>query len=60
MDAHYSKQMTYDFYKNVLGRNSLDDKGENLISNVHVSKNYVNAFWDGRRCYGDGDGGSPR
>jgi bacillolysin len=57
VDAHYGAQMTYDFYKNVLGRDSLDGKGEKLISNVHIGTKYVNAFWDGKQMnYGDGDG----
>ncbi len=57
VDAHYGAQMTYDFYKNVLGRDSLDGKGEKLVSNVHIGNNYVNAFWDGKQMnYGDGDG----
>jgi bacillolysin len=57
VDAHYGAQMTYDFYKNVLGRDSLDGKGEKLVSNVHIGSNYVNAFWDGTQMnYGDGDG----
>jgi len=57
VDAHYGAEMTYDFYKNVLGRDSLDGKGEKLQSNVHIDRNYVNAFWDGTQMnYGDGDG----
>ena len=57
VDAHYGAQMTYDMYKNILGRDSLDGKGEKLVSNVHVGNNYVNAFWDGKQMnYGDGDG----
>ncbi|WP_044199370.1 M4 family metallopeptidase [Hyalangium minutum] len=57
VDAHYGAQMTYDFYKNVLGRDSLDGKGEKLQSNVHIKNNYVNAYWDGKQMnYGDGDG----
>ncbi|WP_224242178.1 M4 family metallopeptidase [Hyalangium gracile] len=57
VDAHYGAQMTYDFYKDILGRDSLDGKGEKLVSNVHISKNYVNAFWDGTQMnYGDGNG----
>jgi Zn-dependent metalloprotease len=48
---------TYDFYKEVFKRNSLDDRGMSLISSVHVGKNYANAFWDGEQmAYGDGDG----
>jgi bacillolysin len=57
VDAHYGAQMTYDFYKNILGRDSLDGKGEKLVSNIHIGSNYVNAFWDGTQMnYGDGDG----
>jgi Zn-dependent metalloprotease len=44
-------------YKNVLGRNSIDDKGYALTNNVHLNNNYENAFWDGTQMnYGDGDG----
>ncbi|WP_224366329.1 M4 family metallopeptidase [Hyalangium versicolor] len=57
VDAHYGAEMTYDFYKDVLGRDSLDGKGEKLVSYVHVDKNYVNAYWDGEKMnYGDGNG----
>ncbi|PTL79043.1 M4 family metallopeptidase [Vitiosangium sp. GDMCC 1.1324] len=57
VDAHYGAEMTYDMYKEVLGRNSLDDKGEKLVSYVHLDKNFVNAYWDGTKMnYGDGDG----
>lgn len=57
VDAQYGSQSTYDFYKNVLGRDSIDGQGERLDSFVHVGSNYVNAFWDGEKMnYGDGDG----
>ena len=48
---------TYDFYKNVFGRNSLDDSGMSLVSSVHASESLNNAFWNGSQmAYGDGDG----
>jgi Zn-dependent metalloprotease len=48
---------TYDFYMQVLKRNSIDGKGLRLDSSVHYQKNFNNAFWDGRQMvYGDGDG----
>ncbi|WP_225413323.1 M4 family metallopeptidase [Stigmatella hybrida] len=57
VDAHYGAQMTYDMLKNVLGRDSLDGKGEKLISNIHIGKDFVNAYWDGTQMnYGDGNG----
>lgn len=46
-----------EFYKIVLGRNSVDNKGFDLVSSLHYSKKYDNAFWDGQQMvYGDGDG----
>jgi len=46
-----------DFYKTVLDRNSVDNKGFDLVSSLHYSKNYDNAFWNGSQMvYGDGDG----
>ncbi len=48
---------TYDFYKEVYNRNSLDGQGMRLDSTVHYAQDYDNAFWDGRQMiYGDGDG----
>ena len=37
VDAHYGVERTYDFYKNMLGRDSIDGKGEALNSNVHIT-----------------------
>ena len=46
-----------DYYKNKLGRNSIDNRGMNQVHNVHFGQNYMNAFWDGSQMtYGDGDG----
>jgi len=57
VDAHYGAASTYDFLKEMFGRNSIDGNGEKLVSNVHINRNYVNAFWDGNTMnYGDGDG----
>ncbi|AYA39484.1 peptidase M4 family protein [Xenorhabdus nematophila] len=48
---------TYEFYKNIFGRNSLDNKGMKLIATVHYGKNYLNAFWSRKQMvFGDGDG----
>jgi len=48
---------TYDFYHEVLQRNSVDNKGLRLDSTVHYQKQYNNAFWNGQQMvYGDGDG----
>jgi len=46
-----------DFYQQAFGRNSVDDSGMTLISSIHYSVNYNNAFWNGSQMvYGDGDG----
>ncbi|OFX23501.1 MAG: hypothetical protein A2033_16110 [Bacteroidetes bacterium GWA2_31_9] len=62
-DAHWSTEMTYDYYLNVHSRNSIDGNGFKLMSYVHFNlvdygyNSNVNAFWDGQRMtYGDGEG----
>lgn len=56
-ESYNGSGTTYDFYRKVLGRNSLDDRGMALISSVHFQRNYNNAFWNGEQmAYGDGDG----
>lgn len=46
-----------DYYKNKLGRTSIDNLGMNQVHNVHFGVNYMNAFWNGSQMtYGDGDG----
>src|SRR5215218_2276931 len=48
---------TYDFYLDVLNRNSIDDQGMPLEGYAHYGRRYNNAFWDGQRMvFGDGDG----
>lgn len=57
LDAHIGAQATYDYFKNVHGRNSFNNTNGAINSYIHYSTNYVNAFWDGvRMTYGDGDG----
>ena len=46
-----------EFYRTVLGRNSVDGKGLDLVSSLHYDQRYDNAFWNGQQMvYGDGDG----
>jgi Zn-dependent metalloprotease len=48
---------TWDFYKTIFGRESVDGNGKTLVSSVHYSQKYDNAFWNGQQMvYGDGDG----
>ena len=57
VQAHYGAEQTYDYFDTKHGRNSYNGTGGKLLSYVHYSSNYVNAFWDGSRMtYGDGDG----
>lgn len=56
-DAHYGAALTWDFYKNELGRNGIRGDGVGAYSRVHYGNAYVNAFWsDNCFCmtYGDG------
>ncbi|MER5482243.1 M4 family metallopeptidase [Streptomyces sp. NPDC002812] len=58
-DAHYGAQLTWDYYKNVHGRNGLRNDGVAPYTRVHYGNAYVNAFWsDSCFCmtYGDGTG----
>jgi Zn-dependent metalloprotease len=56
-EAYDYSGTTYDFYKKIFNRNSLDDRGMTLVSSVHLGQNYNNAFWNGEQmAYGDGDG----
>jgi Zn-dependent metalloprotease len=56
-EAYNGAQATYDMYKSVFDRNSIDDKGMCIKSTVHYEKDYDNAFWNSAQMvYGDGDG----
>jgi Zn-dependent metalloprotease len=58
VDGHRGMQATWDFFKNVYGRNGIDNLGTATYSRMHYSTNYDNAFWtDSCFCmtYGDGN-----
>ncbi|MFJ5551155.1 M4 family metallopeptidase [Streptomyces sp. NPDC093225] len=57
VDAHYGIQATWDYYKNVHGRNGIKNDGVGARSFVHYGVNYDNAGWDDdsfSMIYGDG------
>ncbi|MDF3297397.1 M4 family metallopeptidase [Streptomyces tropicalis] len=59
VDAQYGTNMTWDYYKNVHGRNGIGGDGKGSYNRVHYGNNYNNAFWDDNcfcMTYGDGDG----
>lgn len=56
-DAHWGAEKTYDYYDTILGRKSFDNNNAKILSYVHYSTNYANAFWNGAyMTYGDGNG----
>jgi Zn-dependent metalloprotease len=56
-EAYDGLGATYDFYWEILRRNSIDDQGMPLNGHVHFGDRFNNAFWDGQRMiFGDGDG----
>ena len=56
-EAFDGAQATYDFYKGVFGRDSVDGQGMELVSSVHYGVGFDNAFWNGSQMvYGDGSG----
>lgn len=55
--AYVETSAVADFYQKLFGRNSVDNAGKTLLSSIHYSVNYNNAFWNGSQMtYGDGDG----
>jgi Zn-dependent metalloprotease len=57
VDAHYGAGRTFDYFKNVQGRNGIWNTGAGARSRVHYGNAYNNAFWDGSQMtYGDGSG----
>jgi Zn-dependent metalloprotease len=56
-DVYYAMAATWQFYRDVLGRDSIDGKGSPVSSVVHFQKGFSNVYWDGERLIvGDGDG----
>lgn len=59
-DAHWATEMTYDYFKNVHGRNSIDNAGFKLVNYIHCGTNWFNANWNGSFMrYGDGPNKMP-
>ena len=59
VDAQYGTAVTWDYFKNVHGRNGIANNGVGAYNRVHYGTRYNNAFWsDSCFCmtYGDGDG----
>lgn len=55
-EAYDGSGATYDLFKEIYNRLSIDDHGMRLDSTVHYLVGYDNAFWNGKQMvYGDGD-----
>jgi Zn-dependent metalloprotease len=58
-EAYDFSGLTWDFFNQFFGRNSIDDRGMTVTSSVHYSDDgsgFDNAFWNGQQMvYGDGD-----
>ncbi len=55
-EAYDGAGATYDLFKTIYQRDSIDGSGLSLISTVHYQRSYDNAFWNGHQMvYGDGD-----
>ncbi|MET8135100.1 M4 family metallopeptidase [Streptomyces sp. NPDC005251] len=57
VDVAYGAAATWDYYKDVYGRNGIRNDGVAAYSRAHYGNSYVNAFWsDSCFCmtYGDG------
>ena len=59
-EAYDGAGATYNLYKDVYQRDSIDGAGMILDSTVHYQVGYDNAFWNGQQMvYGDGDENLP-
>ncbi|KUO09634.1 M4 family metallopeptidase [Streptomyces sp. DSM 15324] len=59
VDVAFGAAATWDYYKEVYGRNGIRNDGVAAYSRAHYGSSYVNAFWqDSCFCmtYGDGSG----
>ena len=59
VSAHFNAGMTYDYFKNTHGRESINGEGGNIISLVNIAdsdgSSLANAFWNGLAMfYGNG------
>jgi hypothetical protein len=43
--------IVYRFFKEIFGRDSLNDRGKVLVASVHYSTGYANVFWNGINLY---------
>ena len=57
VDAHFYANVTDEYYLNVHGFDWISFYPQGMVSSAHLSRDYVNAYWNGEQmAYGDGDG----
>ncbi|WP_055523573.1 M4 family metallopeptidase [Streptomyces graminilatus] len=59
VDVAFGAAATWDYYKEMYGRNGIRNDGVAAYSRAHYGNNYVNAFWQDEcfcMTYGDGSG----
>lgn len=60
LDIHWGMQKTIDYYAEKFKRNSVDNKGMEIIGLAHLGTNVDNASWTGGWAqFGDGNNNSP-
>jgi len=59
VSANYNAITTYQYYRTIQNRKSIDNNGMSIYSIIHVTQNgsgMDNAYWNGKvMCYGDGN-----
>jgi Zn-dependent metalloprotease len=57
-EAYEGAEKTFEFYRDVFARDSIDGRGLEIVSSVHYGTEIDNAAWTrGQMIYGDGGGG---
>ena len=57
INAYDSAGVVRSYFRQVLNRDSIDNRALDLVLNVHYGAQFNNAFWDGdEMTFGDGDG----
>jgi Zn-dependent metalloprotease len=60
LDAHFNMTVVNDYWKEIHGRSSWDNKNSRILSFIHVTRNGAimnNAYWNGwAMFFGDGNG----
>lgn len=57
VSAAWNVRKVHEYFRDVHGRNGIDNAAQNLLVGLHFQSQYNNAFWNGTwMVFGDGDG----